>query len=212
MAVLRHRLDERARAERLRLEGRTAPRRRSSRSSSSPRHGQATWSTSSIESWPTSPIQRSPFARSNEKRHGFRTPTATITGFAPGRAGSRRRILPSSELGFWARVLGVAARAAVAHPDVEEPVLAVGDHAAVVVRVRLVDEEQLRRARRQRLRAVRAVANDARVAVAVGVVDDELPARRVVGREREPEQALLAAGRRSASGRRGTAAAAPFRP
>ena len=55
------------------------------------------------------------------------------------------------------------------------------------------DEEQLPGARRQRSRAVRAVAHDARVAVPVRVVDDELPARRVVRGEREPEQALLAA-------------------
>ena len=42
-------------------------------------------------------------------------------------------------------------------------------------------------------RAVGAVADDARVAVSIRVVDDELPARRVVGSEREPEQALLTA-------------------
>ena len=46
----------------------------------------------------------------------------------------------------------------------------------------------------QRLRPVRAVADDPRVAVPVGVVDHELVAGGVVRSEREPEQALLAAG------------------
>ena len=44
-------------------------------------------------------------------------------------------------------------------------------------------------------RAVRPVPHDPRVAVPVRVVDDELAARRIVGREREPEQPLLPARR-----------------
>src|SRR6266852_7538783 len=35
-------------------------------------------SISSHLSWPTSPIHRSPFSRSNENRHGFRRPYAQI--------------------------------------------------------------------------------------------------------------------------------------
>src|SRR3954453_5333794 len=40
-------------------------------------------STSSTRSWPTSPIVRSPVDRSNEKRHGLRSPYAQISGLAP---------------------------------------------------------------------------------------------------------------------------------
>ncbi len=62
-----------------------------------------------------------------------------------------------------------------------------------MVAVGLLDEQQLAGARREPLHPVRAVANDARVAVPIGVVDDELPACGVVGGEREPEKALLPA-------------------
>ncbi len=77
-------------------------------------------------------------------------------------------------------------------PDVDVAVGAVRDHAPVVVRVGLLDEEQLLRAPGQALGAVGAVAHDARVAAPIGVVDDEGSARRVVGGEGEAEQALFA--------------------
>ena len=95
--------------------------------------------------------------------------------------------------GVLGTVLGISARAPVAHADVDEAVSSVCHHATVVVGIRLLDEEQLLRARPEGLRAVGAVAHDTRVAVPIRVVDDELPALRVVGSEREPQQALLAA-------------------
>ena len=52
-------------------------------------------SISSHASWPTSPIVSCPVARSNENRHGLRSPTDTISG--DGAAGSSRISLPSSE-------------------------------------------------------------------------------------------------------------------
>src|SRR6185436_16707364 len=70
-------------------------------------------STSSTAPCPTSPNQKSPVARSNDIRHGLRTPIAKISlrpptpdayglpggiayGFAPPLSTSMRRILPSS--------------------------------------------------------------------------------------------------------------------
>src|SRR6185436_4098698 len=53
-----------------------------------------------------------------------------------------REELPEQRARVLGAVLRVAARAAVAHPDPQSPVRAEGDLAAVVVRVRLPDEEQ----------------------------------------------------------------------
>src|SRR5262249_27931712 len=70
-------------------------------------------------------------------------------------------------------VLRVSLGAAVAHADVESAVRAEGQLAAVVVRVRLGDEEELPGRARNCTPAVRAVSDDAGVPAAVGVVDVE---------------------------------------
>jgi hypothetical protein len=89
-------------------------------------------------------------------------------------------------------VLRVAAGARVAGPRVEAPVRAKHELAPVVVRVRVVEEQQLPHAP-DRLLTVRAVLDDPRVAPVVGVLDVEEPVLRVARVERKPEQALLAA-------------------
>src|SRR5581483_12404352 len=89
-------------------------------------------------------------------------------------------------------VLRVAARAAVAHAHVEPAVGAEGDHAAVVVRVRLAHAQEHARARADAAPSVRAEGDDERVAVRAGVVDVETAIARVAGVEGEPEQPLLA--------------------
>ena len=89
----------------------------------------------------------------------------------------------------------IAAAAAVAHADVEKTVGAEGDPSAVVVRERLIDAEQRRgRVGKGHVRIVgHAVLDDLRVAVDVGVVDEEAAVLRVAGMEGEAEQALLVA-------------------
>ena len=115
-----------------------------------------------------------------------------------------RSILPSSVGGILRAVLGIVARAAVAHADVEKAVRAEGEIAAVVIRERLADErerpslqsqiEARRRIGDQPVRRRSPEARDDGVAGAVGEVDEEAAAARVVGRERQAEQAPLAAG------------------
>ena len=90
-------------------------------------------------------------------------------------------------------VLRVAAAAAVAVSPVEKTVGPELQLAAVVVRREVLDEEQLLGRAGNRRRPVRAVLDDARVAVSVGVVDVEAVCRRVVRRERDREETLLAA-------------------
>ena len=105
-------------------------------------------STSSNASWPTSPIQRSPVARSKLKRHGLRRPYAQISPRAPARVRERirrrdrvRRAVIDVDAQDLAEelieVLGVvvriAAGAAVAGADVEKAVRAELELAAVVV-------------------------------------------------------------------------------
>ena len=70
-------------------------------------------------------------------------------------------------------ILGVAGGTAVGHPDIEETVGAELELAAVVIRIRLVDGEELARSRCDGFPASRAELDDARVAVAVRVVDQK---------------------------------------
>ena len=90
-------------------------------------------------------------------------------------------------------LLGVAGGAAVAHADVQQPVGAELQLAAVVVVVRLVDEEQLLGAREDGLAARGAKLDDPGVAVPVGVVHVEETRLRVVRVKRHREEPLLAA-------------------
>src|SRR6184192_1390108 len=92
-------------------------------------------------------------------------------------------------------VLGVPARASVAHPDVQLPIGPEDHQPAIVIRVGLFDEQdQLvgRAVRHVRIRRHR-VALDTRVAVQVGVIDVEKPVRTVARVEGHAEQPLLAA-------------------
>ena len=104
-------------------------------------------------------------------------------------------------------MIRIVAGAAVAQADVEKAVGAEREVAAVVIRERLRDEARppappQRRSKRdagigdERIRRT-PEARDDRVAGGVREVDVEAAARRVVGRERQAEQAALAAGRRS---------------
>src|SRR5204862_6353452 len=70
-------------------------------------------------------------------------------------------------------VLRISAGATVAHADVEQAVRPELQLPAVVVRIRLPDEQQLPRAVDDRVPAARTKLHDARVAVPVGVVDVE---------------------------------------
>jgi hypothetical protein len=92
-------------------------------------------------------------------------------------------------------VLGVAAGAAVAHPDIEHPVGPELELAAVVVRVGLRNGEQHLGTRRDRARSVRAVLDDPRVAPKIRVVDVEEVVLRVVRVERDRQEPPLAAAR-----------------
>src|SRR5947208_16711420 len=100
-----------------------------------------------------------------------------------------RRSFPSRLERFWGPVLRIAGGAAVAHPDVEQPVGPELELAAVVVRVRLAHVEELLRAREDDPASPRPEADDARVAVPVGVVDVEAVVAPVAGVERNREQA-----------------------
>ncbi len=90
----------------------------------------------------------------------------------------------------------IAAAAAVAEPDVQEPVGPEGEHAAVVVRERLRDREE--DARRRRLGDVgirrAAILGDDGVARGVRIVHEEATCRHVLRLEGETEEAALAAG------------------
>ena len=92
-------------------------------------------------------------------------------------------------------MLRVVLAAAVAEADVEHPVGTGDDLAALVVRVRLRDDEELAPARRHDGLAAHPVLVDVRVVVRVGVVDVEL---RSVGRERDAEESFLVAVREGA--------------
>ena len=119
----------------------------------------------------------------------------------PEREDLRRRVrapdveaehLAEQAVGVLGPVLGIAARASVAHPDPQPPVGPEDEVPAVVVRVRLVDPEDLLRAPRQGSPVARPVADDPRRPVRPrGVVHVEGVVARVGRREREPEQALL---------------------
>src|SRR2546430_4992902 len=102
--------------------------------------------------------------------------------------------LAEQRVGFRRAVLRVAPRAPVAHADVEHPVGPERHEPAVVVRMRLCDEEdQLRRGDVGNI-GIRAdrVAFDPRVAVVVGVVDVEVSVRGVARVERHAQQPPLA--------------------
>jgi hypothetical protein len=91
-------------------------------------------------------------------------------------------------------VLGIAARAAVAHADVEPPVGAERELAAVVVAVRVVEEGDAPLGGGVRGQPARAVLDHALVSVPVGVLDVVAAVPRVVRVEGDRQQALLAAG------------------
>ena len=157
---------------------------------------------------PTSAIHRSPVSRSNENRHGLRSPLDQISGadavLADERVVGRDRVGLSARQG---RVdaqhlaeqrchvrgppLRIAARSAVAHPDVQHPVGPEREVAAVVVGVRLLDLQHDAGlvAVAERAVGVHRVLGDDRPARRVGVVDVR---QRPVGVERQPEQAPLA--------------------
>ena len=154
----------------------------------------STRSISSTSSWPTSPIHSSPSAASKAKRQGLRRPVSTTSQRGFGSRTSAARILPSLFAGVLGRAVGVEGAAAVAEPEVEAPVGAEQELAAVVVLLGLVDVEQLA----QRLGVQRAVVaglelRHARVALRVRPVQVDAAVRREVGVEGDPEQALLGA-------------------
>jgi hypothetical protein len=98
-------------------------------------------------------------------------------------------------------LLRVAAAAAVAQGDVEEPVGPEGETAAVVVREGLGHEQDALLAARIRdvpCRRVRPELGDVGVAVAVGVVDEEAAVLGVTRVEGEAEEAPLPAARDAA--------------
>jgi hypothetical protein len=84
----------------------------------------------------------------------------------------------------------VVGRTAVAEPDVEVAVGTERELAAVVVRLRVVDGEEVALRSRVDHASVHGELVDSRVAVATGVVDVEV---RTVRRERQAEQAALTA-------------------
>ena len=89
--------------------------------------------------------------------------------------------------------LGVAAGAPVPQADVEHPVVAEGEAAAVVVREGLGDEQERALARRVRhVGAGGPELGDVGVARRVGVVHEEPPVRPELRVEREAQQPLLA--------------------
>ena len=121
-------------------------------------------STSSMRSWPTSPIQRSPLVaverepprvahavepdlgRARPDAVGERVAGRDGVGRSPvGRLGVDAQDLAEQGLGVLAVAVGVAAAAPVAEPDVEVAVGAEHQLAAVVVRERLGHEQQLAR-------------------------------------------------------------------
>src|SRR6266480_2974521 len=98
-------------------------------------------------------MYRSPFARSNEKRQGLRSPSPTTLPLAhPLRAVAR-----------------IPRRSAVAHTDVQETVPVELKLAAVVIRIRLLHEEQLTGSRLDCAAVPGAKLDDARVPVLVRV-------------------------------------------
>ena len=90
-------------------------------------------------------------------------------------------------------VLGIAAGAAVAHREVEPAVRSEGEHAAVVVAVRVGAREEL--PRRARADPVRPVLDELRRPVSGRVLDVELAHFRVGRVEGKAEQSLLPARR-----------------
>ena len=175
-----------------------------------------TWLTSSQAFCPTSAIQRSPFARSNEKRQGLRRPSAQISRRPPrlpdervvlrdavGLAAGARVHVDAAELAEQVgRVLPVAvlavlvaAAAAVPVAEVEHPVGPELQLAAVVVALGVGDLEQLAMPRPDARGALaRAQLPDLLVAGLVREVHVELAVARELGVEGDREQALLAAG------------------
>ena len=96
----------------------------------------------------------------------------------------------------------VARAAAVAGRDVEQPVGAEGEPAAIVVGVgRVRDRQQRRRSGDRKGRGVERILDDADRAGAVGRIDDEPAARREIGPRRDAEQAALAVGGHAGDGR-----------
>src|SRR6266536_3052860 len=98
-----------------------------------------------------------------------------------------------------ARILGTVLRiscgAPVAHPDVEEAVAVELQLSPVVVRVRLIDEQQLTGARQNRAAVAGAELDDAGIAVSIGVVDVEPVIAPVVRMKRDGQQTLLPSAR-----------------
>src|SRR6185312_4277838 len=116
----------------------------------------------------------------------------------PARAASKR-IDPQQLAELLAHALRAVARitprAAVAHAHVEKPVRVELQLAAVVVRERLMHEEELPRRRRDRAAVAGPELDYARISVAIRVVHVEAMVLRVVGMECNREQPLLTAAR-----------------
>ena len=173
-------------------------------------------SISSIASWPTSPMVRSP--RRAIEREAPRVAQAVgvdlgqragavdervARGRGEGLAAVGPRLDAQDLAQRRAQVLRVAARAvlvvaatAVAGADVEEAVGAEGELAAVVVALRIVvDEDGAGAGGVGEVVALAMELDEVLLGVLAGVVDVEQPGARVVRREREAEQPLLATGR-----------------
>ena len=114
-------------------------------------------------------------------------------GCAPEPVHVDREELAEQRVHVLCAVLGVAARAAVAHAHVEQAVRAEDQVPAVVVRVRVVEGEDRTRGAGEGARPVRAVLDHPRVPAAVRVVHVEAVVLGVVRMERQAEQPLLAA-------------------
>ena len=98
---------------------------------------------SSTSSWPTSPIQTSPSAGSNEKRHGLRRPVSTTRQSGVARVDIDGQQLAESLPRVLRALIGVEGAAAVPKTEVQATVRAEGELPAVVVLLGLIDEQQL---------------------------------------------------------------------
>ena len=198
-----------------------SPRRSPSRSCRPcPRSGRCRWpsdlSISSQAPWPTSPTHMSPVSRSNEKRQGLRQPMDQISsrpagspqkglsdGMRVGGAAGRIPRVDAQHLAQEAaRGSGRAPPGRRHSPPSPMPMYSIssGPNAIMPPLWLLYGWEILMTWRRQLTQALVRVAGQAprlrdhgRAIGLAGVVDVEQMVRGVVGMEREPEQALLAA-------------------
>src|SRR3984893_802613 len=108
---------------------------------------------------------------------------------AAGRPGGDPKDLAQQRAQRLAVIVGIALAASVAQPAIEIAIVPEAKLPAVVVGIRLLDEEQLAAARLIHA-AAHGVLDDPRVSIGVGVVQVQVAA---VRREGYAEQALLAA-------------------